>query len=79
MSDRAGILLAMTELIAIGTKKGLFLAKSKDDRRSWQLSSAHFPGMSIYAVAIDNRGPRPRLLVPVMRRPMPNRIRISPA
>ncbi|MEU8231995.1 exo-alpha-sialidase [Actinoplanes sp. NPDC048967] len=55
----------MTELIAIGTKKGLFLATSEDDRRSWQLSSAHFPGMSIYAVAIDNRGPRPRLLAGV--------------
>ncbi|MEU8607053.1 exo-alpha-sialidase [Actinoplanes sp. NPDC048791] len=55
----------MTELIAIGTKKGLFLATSEDDRRSWQLSSAHFPGMSIYAVAIDNRGPQPRLLAGV--------------
>jgi photosystem II stability/assembly factor-like uncharacterized protein len=65
LSDRAGILLAMTELIAIGTKKGLFLATSEDDRRSWQLSSAHFPGMSIYAVAIDNRGPQPRLLAGV--------------
>jgi photosystem II stability/assembly factor-like uncharacterized protein len=65
LSDRAGILLAMTELIAIGTKKGLFLATSEDGRRSWQLSSAHFPGMSIYAVAIDNRGPQPRLLAGV--------------
>lgn len=65
MSDLAGILRAMTELLAIGTKKGLFLAISEDDRRSWKVSSAHFPGTAIYAVAIDNRGPEPRLLAGV--------------
>ena len=62
MSDRPGILLPMTELLAIGTKKGLFLATSDDNRRSWQVSPAHFKGTSVYAVAIDDRGPAPRLL-----------------
>ena len=52
----------MTELLAIGTKKGLFLATSDDNRRSWQVGPAHFPGTSVYAIAIDNHGPAPRLL-----------------
>jgi len=55
----------MTELLAIGTQKGLFLATSDDDRQSWKVSSAHFFGLAVYAVAIDTRGPTPRLLVGV--------------
>jgi hypothetical protein len=55
----------MTELLAIGTQKGLFLATSDDDRQSWKVSSAHFPGLAIYAAAFDTRGPAPRLLVGV--------------
>ena len=27
----------MTDLLAIGTRKGLWLARSDDDRRSWDL------------------------------------------
>jgi photosystem II stability/assembly factor-like uncharacterized protein len=65
LSDRPGILLLMSELLAIGTKKGLFLATSDDQRQSWKVSSAHFAGTAIYAVAIDNRGPAPRLLAGV--------------
>ncbi|GID98334.1 sialidase family protein [Amorphoplanes digitatis] len=53
----------MTELLAIGTKKGLLLAISDDDRQSWKIGSAHFSGHSIYAVAIDTRGAAPRLFV----------------
>jgi hypothetical protein len=52
----------MTALLAIGTGKGLFLATS-EDRGSWQLSGPHFPMTGVYAVAIDKRGPAPRLLV----------------
>jgi hypothetical protein len=55
----------MTVLLTIGTQKGLFLATSADDRRSWQVSPAHFPMRSVYAVAVDARPPRPRLLVGV--------------
>ena len=33
----------MTVLLAIGTGKGLFLARSEDDRKSWQLSGPHHP------------------------------------
>lgn len=55
----------MTELLAIGTQKGLFLATSNDDRQSWHVSSAHFPGQAVYAAAFDTRGPAPRLLAGV--------------
>ncbi|MET0423198.1 MAG: exo-alpha-sialidase, partial [Actinoplanes sp.] len=49
----------------IGTQKGLFLATSDDDRRSWQVGPAHFAGTAIYSVGVDPRGPAPRLLVGV--------------
>ncbi len=51
----------MTNTLMIGTSKGLFLARSDDDRRSWHVSEPIFPMTGIYAVAIDKRGERPRL------------------
>ena len=48
-------------LLAIGTAKGLFLARSTD-RTTWDLSQPHFLMNGIYAVAIDTRGATPRLL-----------------
>jgi photosystem II stability/assembly factor-like uncharacterized protein len=56
---------AMTVLLAIGTQKGLFLATSDDDRRSWRVGDALFSGHAIYSVAIDSRRATPRLLVGV--------------
>jgi hypothetical protein len=55
----------MGALLTIGTGKGLYLARSDDDRRSWQVSGPHFPMTGVYATAIDNRPARPRLLVGV--------------
>jgi photosystem II stability/assembly factor-like uncharacterized protein len=52
----------MTALVAIGTGKGLFLARSEDDRKSWEVSGPHFPMTGVYAVAIDTRRGSPRLL-----------------
>ncbi|MET7970678.1 exo-alpha-sialidase [Micromonospora sp. NPDC005305] len=51
----------MTTLLAIGTGKGLFLATSSD-RRDWAVSGPHFPMTGVYAVAVDKRPGRPRLL-----------------
>lgn len=52
----------MSHLLMIGTSKGLFLASSGDDRRTWQVSSPpDFAMTGIYAVAIDKRGSTPRL------------------
>jgi hypothetical protein len=46
----------MTHLLMIGTGKGLFLATSDDDQRSWRISEPPtFPMTGIYAVAIDQR------------------------
>jgi photosystem II stability/assembly factor-like uncharacterized protein len=55
----------MGALLTIGTGKGLYLARSDDDRRSWQVSGPHFPMTGVYATAIDKRPARPRLLVGV--------------
>ncbi len=55
----------MTALLAIGTQKGLFLATSSDDRRSWQVGPAHFAMQAVYSVAVDRRGPAPRVLAGV--------------
>ena len=49
-------------LLAIGTAKGLVLARTTD-RASWQLSDLQFPMNGIYATAVDTRGATPRLLV----------------
>jgi photosystem II stability/assembly factor-like uncharacterized protein len=55
----------MTVLLAIGTQKGLFLATSDDDRRTWRVGPAQFTGTAVYAVAIDTRPSVPRLLAGV--------------
>ncbi len=60
---REGVVMAT--LLMIGTNKGLFLARSDDDRTSWDLSEVKYPMTAVYAVAIDSRGPTPRLLAGV--------------
>jgi photosystem II stability/assembly factor-like uncharacterized protein len=52
----------MTDLIAIGTRKGLWLARSDDDRRTWSLDGPHLLAQEVAAVSIDARGPEPRVL-----------------
>jgi hypothetical protein len=51
----------MTVLLAIGTAKGLVLARS-EDRRAWRMSELKFPMNGVYAVAIDTRADVPRIL-----------------
>src|SRR3954447_5990737 len=50
----------MTDLLAIGTRKGLWLARSDDDRRSWALDGPHLLAQEVAAVSIDTRRPSPR-------------------
>lgn len=52
----------MTDLLAIGTRKGLFLARSEDDRRTWTVGAPHLLAQEVAAVCIDTRRPRPRVL-----------------
>ena len=66
----------MDTLVTIGTTKGLFTLRSRDDRRSFDLAGPHFPGEEVYATLIDVRGDGPRLFAggmsmhwgPVLRR-----------
>lgn len=53
----------MTVLLMIGTRKGLWLARSDDQRKRWELGDPHFFMQEIPACAIDTRGSRARLLV----------------
>ena len=53
-----------TVLVAIGTKKGLWLATSRD-RATWALSGPHFLMNEIPSIGIDTRAGRTRILVGV--------------
>jgi photosystem II stability/assembly factor-like uncharacterized protein len=53
-------------LLMIGTRKGLWLAESDEPREAWKVSEPEFLMNEIYAVAIDGRGGRIRLLAGAM-------------
>ncbi|NUT36442.1 MAG: exo-alpha-sialidase [Hamadaea sp.] len=55
----------MSVLLMIGTAKGLFLAERAEPGATWQVSVPHFPMTSVYAVGIDPRPERPRLLAAI--------------
>jgi photosystem II stability/assembly factor-like uncharacterized protein len=46
----------MTVVVAIGTRKGLWLARS-EDRVTWEVDGPHHAMQEVYAVAFDTRGP----------------------
>ena len=48
-------------LLAIGTRKGLFIATSQD-RKTWSIERAPLASDEVYAVGIDTRRATPRLL-----------------
>jgi hypothetical protein len=52
----------MTVVLAIGTKKGLWLATSDGNRARWDVTGPHHPMNDVYAVGFDTRRPTPRLL-----------------
>ncbi|WP_034092401.1 WD40/YVTN/BNR-like repeat-containing protein [Streptacidiphilus albus] len=49
-------------LLAVGTAKGLFLARSRD-RVGWEWTGPHFLMQGVYSIAIDRRRATPRILV----------------
>ncbi|WP_165990012.1 exo-alpha-sialidase [Streptomyces sp. YIM 98790] len=59
--------MATEVLLAVGTRKGLFLARSPLGRRAaggWEFDGPHFAAQEVYAVAVDRRpSGGPRLLV----------------
>ena len=52
----------MTAVIAIGTRKGMWLATSEDDRATWDITGPHHAMTDVYAVGFDTRRETPRLL-----------------
>lgn len=56
----------MTDLLAIGTRKGLWLARSDDDRRTWQVDGPHLLAQEVAAVCVDTRRDQPRVLAGTM-------------
>lgn len=55
----------MTVVLAVGTRKGLFLYRS-DDRRTWTVDGPHFLMSETASVAIDTRRETPRIFAGVM-------------
>ncbi|MFI6981422.1 WD40/YVTN/BNR-like repeat-containing protein [Embleya sp. NPDC050154] len=52
-------------LLAIGTRKGLWIGRSRDDG-SWAYTGPHHPMTGVYSVAIDTRGDTPRVMAGVV-------------
>ena len=54
-----------TAILLIGTRKGLMLARSTDDRRTWTTDDFQFRNQEVYSVAIDTRHDPPRIFAGV--------------
>ncbi len=54
----------MAVVLAIGTRKGMWLATSTD-RVTWEITGPHHPMTEVYALGFDTRQPAPRLLAGV--------------
>ncbi|MGC0422100.1 WD40/YVTN/BNR-like repeat-containing protein [Embleya sp. AB8] len=52
-------------LLAVGTRKGLWIGRSRDDA-PWEFTGPHHPMTGVYSVAIDTRGPAPRVMAGVV-------------
>jgi photosystem II stability/assembly factor-like uncharacterized protein len=50
-------------VLMIGTRKGLWLARSDDGRRTWKVNGPDRLRSEVHAVALDTRGDRPRLFM----------------
>ena len=49
-------------VVLVGTAKGAFLCWSDPARREWRIDGPHFKGESVYAMTLDQRGGRRRIL-----------------
>lgn len=52
-------------VLLIGTRKGLLIARSTDDRRTWSTDDFQFMNQEVYSVAADLRRETPRILAGV--------------
>ena len=52
----------MSTVLMVGTRKGLWIGTSDDDRQEWEFTGPHHDMEEVYSCMIDTRGDRPRLL-----------------
>src|ERR1700686_5670779 len=52
-------------ILLIGTRKGLMIARSGDDRRTWATDDFQFLNQEVYSVAVDPRHDPPRIFAGV--------------
>ena len=52
-------------MLLVGTRKGLLIARSTDDRRSWVTDDFQFRNQEVYSVALDTRRDPPRIFAGV--------------
>ncbi len=52
-------------VLLIGTRKGLFVARSQDNRKTWSVSPPQFPDIAVYAVGIDSRSDPVRMFASI--------------
>ena len=49
-------------VLMVGTRKGLWIGRSDENRADWSWSGPHFDMEEVYSCMIDTRGETPRLL-----------------
>ncbi len=49
-------------VLMVGTRKGMWIGHSDEDRREWSWTGPHFDMEEVYSCAVDTRGGRTRLL-----------------
>lgn len=52
----------MSTVLMVGTRKGLWVGRSDDDRAAWEWEGPHFDMEEVYSCLVDTRGSTPRLL-----------------
>jgi photosystem II stability/assembly factor-like uncharacterized protein len=50
-------------IVMVGTRKGLWIGRSDEDREEWEFTGPHFDMEEVYSCLVDTRGDTPRLLV----------------
>ncbi len=50
-------------ILLVGTRKGLWIGRSDEERREWEFTGPHFDMEEVYSCMVDTRGSSPRLLV----------------
>ena len=50
-------------ILLVGTRKGLWIGRSDEERRDWEFTGPHFDMEEVYSCLVDTRGSTPRLLV----------------